>query len=63
MDRQTQVILFYIVLTVALAYAGSYTQYENGAMYGGIAGVVLSVILWYAYGKKWAAEENVQPPK
>lgn len=43
-----QVMLFYLVLTVILGFVGNY---YGKPVYGVVAGLVISVVLWYTVGK------------
>lgn len=45
-----QVMLFYVLLTVALSVASYLTGYD--IFLGFIAGVIISAILWFTVGKK-----------
>ncbi len=52
-SKLATVIAIYIVLTAILAYTGHKVVQKNGAVYGTLAGVVFSVILWFVAGKKY----------
>src|SRR5207244_814742 len=53
-DKLAAVIVVYILFIVILAYAGhTYKQYENGAVYGALIGIVLCTIFWFTVGKKY----------
>lgn len=58
MNKLHQVLLFYVVLIAALAYYGSTTDYPNGAIWGGVAGAVISYILWVFYGKEYSRKRG-----
>lgn len=57
--EKTSIMAAYAALTIALIVVGyKYTNKfinvtsEIGALFGGVAGVVISVALWYTVGKK-----------
>ena len=46
----TQIMLFYVFLTIALAFLGNFLLgYEY--YYGAIVGLVVSAVLWFTVGK------------
>lgn len=46
-----QIMLFYLVLTVILSFVGNYYGGVEYAKYGFMAGIVLSVVLWFTVGR------------
>ncbi len=55
MDKLTQVLIFYIILTVILAVLGAkYMPEKNkGLIYGISTGLSISLILYFTVGKKY----------
>lgn len=46
------ILLFYFVLMVVGATVGHQFDKKDGFTYGYLAGIVVSVVLWFQYGKK-----------
>jgi hypothetical protein len=54
LTRAYGILVFYGVLAIVTAAIGHYIDTRNGFSNGYIVGVVISVLLWFAYGKKAA---------
>ena len=50
--RAYGILVFYGILAIITAAIGHYIDTRNGFSNGYIVGVVMSVILWFSYGKK-----------
>lgn len=59
MDKQTQIFLFYLAIIVIPAIiVYRFAQPDNKMVYSlstSLGGVVLSMILWFSYGKQMVA--------
>jgi uncharacterized membrane protein len=58
-SRKNQVMLFYLILIVLLAIVAvklnkPTTNKLNNALIGGGSGLLISIVLWFAVGKKWS---------
>lgn len=56
MYSKKQIFIFYILLTLVLTVIGYFQgkktlQQNEYALYGLLSGIIISVILWYAWGK------------
>jgi len=52
LTRGYGILVFYGILAIVTAAIGHYFDKKNGFSNGYIVGVVISVILWFSYGKK-----------
>lgn len=50
-----EILLVYIVIIIILGFGGKTFYKENpqqGMIYGIVAGIIVSIVLWFAAGKK-----------
>lgn len=52
LTRAYGILVFYGILAIITAAIGHFLDKKSGFTNGYIAGVVISVILWFSYGKK-----------
>ena len=50
--HRSMLYIFYGVLTLLLALGGFYLGKTYGALSGLLLGIILSLVLWFAWGKK-----------
>lgn len=48
------ILVFYGVLAIITAAIGHYFDKQNGFSNGYVAGVIISLVMWFTYGKKAA---------
>jgi len=52
LTRAYGILVFYGVLSIVTAAIGHWFDKKSGFSNGYIAGVVISIVLWFSYGKK-----------
>lgn len=52
LTRAYGILIFYGVLSIVTAAIGHWFDKKSGFSNGYIAGVVISIVLWFSYGKK-----------